>query len=325
MAVYPRIISVCSGIGGLDLGLRMALPDARTVCFIEREAFAACVLATRMAEQNEALDQAPIWSDINTFDGTAWRGKVDIIAAGIPCQPFSVAGKQRGVEDERWLWDALLRIIDDTGARTLILENVPGFVKHGLDTVLRDLAARGFDAEWDQVSAADCGAPHRRERFFLLAHARSDGIRVESGRTCSGTGAAGVGGAGESLADADCGRLESERSSGLLNGLGAAHGDYAHRCGAMDDSDGTRLERRSLRSGERADQWAAWPPSPADADGWLQWISEGGPQPAICSETDGLPDEVVRNRAHMLRALGNSCMPAQAALAFQLLSARLLQ
>ena len=87
------ILSLCSGVGGLDLGLRVAQPNARTICFVEIEAFACAILAARMAEN--AMDPAPIWTNLKTFDGKPWRGVVDCITAGYPCQPFSVAGKQR--------------------------------------------------------------------------------------------------------------------------------------------------------------------------------------------------------------------------------------
>ena len=86
------VLSLCAGVGGLDLGFRMAQPNARTVCFVEIEAFACEILATRM--EDKTMDEAPIWTDLRTFDGKPWRGLVDCITAGYPCQPFSVAGKQ---------------------------------------------------------------------------------------------------------------------------------------------------------------------------------------------------------------------------------------
>ena len=220
MATRPRVLSLCAGIGGLDLGLRLAC-GARTVGYVERDAFAAAVLVARMAEA--ALDPAPVWDDLSTFDGRAWRGRVDLVAAGIPCQPFSVAGKRRGLADERWLWSDVLRILDETAARALFLENVGGFTRHGLGRVLADLAARGFAAEWDHFRASDVGAPHRRERFFLLAHADA-ALRDESGWSSGaiGSGASGVRHAGEVVADrAGAGRkrffLLANASDGLFS------------------------------------------------------------------------------------------------------------
>ena len=90
-------LSLCSGAGGIDLGLTLALPGYRAVGHVERETYAAATLVARM--EDAALDHAPLWDDIATFDGKPWRGAVDIVSAGYPCQPFSVAGKRRGADD----------------------------------------------------------------------------------------------------------------------------------------------------------------------------------------------------------------------------------
>ncbi len=162
-------LELCSGIGGIGLGLQLAIPDYRTVCHVEWDSFAAAVLVARMEDQT--LDQAPIWDDLTTFDGTVWRGKVDIITAGFPCQPWSVAGKQEGLEDDRWLWPDINRIISEVQPEWVFLENVPGLLVGGLAAVLNDLTAGRFDAEWDCFRASDLEAPHKRERVFILAHA----------------------------------------------------------------------------------------------------------------------------------------------------------
>jgi DNA (cytosine-5)-methyltransferase 1 len=95
-------LSLCAGAGGIDLGLTIACPTYRTVCYVEREAYAAATLVARM--EDKALDCAPVWDDVGTFDGRPWRGAVDILTGGCPCQPFSVAGKRKGVDDPRHLW-----------------------------------------------------------------------------------------------------------------------------------------------------------------------------------------------------------------------------
>jgi DNA (cytosine-5)-methyltransferase 1 len=95
-------LSLCAGAGGIDLGLTIACPKYRTVCYVERESYAAATLVARM--EDKALDTAPIWDDITSFDGRPWRGTVDIINGGYPCTPFSVAGKRKGVNDPRHLW-----------------------------------------------------------------------------------------------------------------------------------------------------------------------------------------------------------------------------
>ena len=169
-------LALCAGIGGLELGLSLAIGGYKTVCYVEREAYAAATLVARM--EDEALDRAPIWDDLTTFDGRPWRGVVDIVTAGFPCQPFSNAGKRRGTTDERWLWDDIARILGEVRPRYVFLENVRGILapsQHdALAAVLGTLAKLGYAAEWDLFSAAEVGAPHRRERFFLLGHANSE-------------------------------------------------------------------------------------------------------------------------------------------------------
>lgn len=96
-----RCLSLCAGVGGLDLGVRLAEPAARTVCYVEREAPAASILVARM--EDGWLHPAPIWSDLASFDAGAWRGAVDCVVSGDPCQPNSVAGRGLGADDDRWL------------------------------------------------------------------------------------------------------------------------------------------------------------------------------------------------------------------------------
>lgn len=162
-------LSLFSGVCGLELGVRRALGGGlRTVCYCEQDAYAASVIVARM--EDETLDRAPVWDDVSTFDGTSWRGCVDILTASLPCGPWSTAGQQRGEDDEKWLWDDTVRILEECGASLFFTENVPPF-KKVLGTVLTDLAELGFDATWGMYSAAAQGAPHVRRRLFLLAHA----------------------------------------------------------------------------------------------------------------------------------------------------------
>ena len=171
MVTYPQttIMSLCSGVGGIELGLKLVIPNARTVMYCERELFACKILVKRMEEG--FLDEAPIWTDIITFDGKPWRGKVDIITSGFPCQPWSVAGQRKGTEDERWIWEDIFRVICEVRPGYVFLENVPGLVAGGgLQIVLGDLSKAGYDAEWMSLSAAEVGAPHKRERIWILAY-----------------------------------------------------------------------------------------------------------------------------------------------------------
>ena len=165
-------LALCAGYGGLDIGIDLALGGKlRTVCYVEREARAAETLVARM--EDEALERAPIWDDLRTFDGRPWRGRVDILTAGYPCQPFSHAGKRLGTDDPRHLWPEVRRILGETAAPMAFFENVRGHVRNGLAEVLADLDADGFDAEWGVLGAGDVGAPHKRDRLWIFAFRQS--------------------------------------------------------------------------------------------------------------------------------------------------------
>ena len=170
----PSALSICSGIGGLDLATGVVF-GSRGVCYLEREAACVELLASRMEEG--WLDPAPIHTDARTFDGCPWRGRVDLITAGYPCQPFSVAGKGLAEADPRHLWPDIKRIISEVRPALVVLENVQGHLKRGFSTVLGDLDELGFDAEWGVYTAAEAGLPHRRKRIFVLAYA--DRTRLE--------------------------------------------------------------------------------------------------------------------------------------------------
>lgn len=124
MALHPRLngLALCAGIGGLELGIKLVYPSYTTVCYVEIEAYNVACLVKRMEEG--FLDKAPVWSDVRTFDGKPWRGKVDIVAAGFPCQPFSLAGKLKRESDDRHLWPDIARIIRECEPSLVFLENV---------------------------------------------------------------------------------------------------------------------------------------------------------------------------------------------------------
>ncbi len=137
-----RALCLFDGYGGFELGWKLAGADVRTVARVERDSHAAATLVARMDEAT--LARAPVWDDVTTFDGVPWRGRVDLVTAGFNCQPFSAAGQRRGVDDERWLWPDIARIIADVGPRYVFLENVTGLVRAGLPHILADLADLGF-------------------------------------------------------------------------------------------------------------------------------------------------------------------------------------
>ena len=128
------------------------------------------------------LDRFPIWDDVQTFDGRPWRGSIQIITAGFPCQPFSCSGIQRGKDDERNMWPDTIRIIREVRPRWVLLENVKGLLSIGKEPgkngyfgrILGDLAESGYDCRWSCISAQSVGAPHRRDRLWIVAHASSE-------------------------------------------------------------------------------------------------------------------------------------------------------
>lgn len=150
------VVSLCSGVGLFDLGLEWA--GFRTVQVCEIDDWCRGILERRFPD-------AAVHDDAWTLDPAA----CEVVAAGFPCQPFSVAGKRGGQDDERWLWPAVERAIRLARSRYAILENVPGLADLGLDVVLRDLAALGFDAEWSVFGADAIGALHIRERMWIVA------------------------------------------------------------------------------------------------------------------------------------------------------------
>lgn len=146
----------------------------RTICYIEKELYCVEVIKARI--RDGLLDDAPIWDNARTFDGRPWRGCVDIITAGFPCQPFSLVGEQRAEQDERNLWPDTIRIIREVKPQFCLLENVCGLLsgRHGyFGTILKELAESGYDARWRVLSAAEVGAPHRRDRIWIMAYANS--------------------------------------------------------------------------------------------------------------------------------------------------------
>ncbi|MCU7807010.1 MAG: DNA cytosine methyltransferase [Candidatus Thiodiazotropha sp. (ex Semelilucina semeliformis)] len=160
-----------NGAGGGILGGHLL--GWKTVCAVERDAYAAGVLAQR---QNDGLlPPFPIWSDIQTFDGRLWQGIVDVVSGGFPCQDISVAGTGKGITGSRsGLWKEFARIIGEVRPPYAFIENSPALIVRGFDVVLSDLAACGYDAEWLCLSAAQCGAPHVRDRIWILAYASSN-------------------------------------------------------------------------------------------------------------------------------------------------------
>ncbi|MGE3478294.1 MAG: DNA cytosine methyltransferase [Dongiaceae bacterium] len=246
-------LSLCAGAGGLDLGLHIAIPGYRTVGYVERESYAAATLVARM--EDAALDCAPVWDDVATFDGRPWRGLVDIIHGGYPCQPFSIAGRKLGDKDPRHLWPYIARIVREVEPRLCFFENVGGHLRLGFEQVHDDLRSMGFRVKAGLFTAEEVGAPHRRERLFILAYRDGDGCechpRAATGKDdpqgraqCSAnTVAGGNGDAAEGLS------LYETGFGAVKDGTPLSRGESAL---ADATGTGTRQQRPDPRSGAEA-------------------------------------------------------------------------
>jgi DNA (cytosine-5)-methyltransferase 1 len=165
--------SLFAGIGGLDLGLERAGMECRWQ--VEIDEFCRKVLAKHWPHVKR-------YGDIKTESGADLE-PVDLICGGFPCQPVSVAGRRRAQSDERWLWPEFHRIVCMVRPRFILVENVPGLLTAGIGDVLGDLAASGYDAEWSVFSACARGAPHSRERLFIVAYPVSAERRPQNSKT----------------------------------------------------------------------------------------------------------------------------------------------
>ncbi len=280
---------------GIRAGCEFLGWQHRTIAHCEREIAAAAQLVAFM--EAGIIDPAPIWNDLCTFDGRPWRGKLDCISAGFPCQPWSAAGKQGGVADERWIWPDIVRIIRESEPSLCFFENVRGLVSGGgLEFCLADLASLGFDAEWCVVSGDDVEASQERERVFILAY-RNDIGNEWCGRAWNRRARFEDG--SEQVAD-----TEGERPGSLgERDWPAAPRSVAELCG-------THL----FAPGPVSDRWAgiiADYPHLAPAT-----------QPGVRMLAHGITYLVDESRSDQLRAIGNGVIPLAAATAFVLLARR---
>jgi DNA (cytosine-5)-methyltransferase 1 len=280
MAIRPqKIISLCTGYGGLELGLEVAGLALHPLVYVEREVYAAANLVARMEEQ--AIPSAPVWDCVDTFDATPLHGIVDGLVGGYPCTSFSVAGKREGLKSELNLWPHFARIVRECEPRWCFLENVANHLNLGFDVVARELQEMGYRVAATLCQAADVGAPHKRERLFILAVADSD-------RDAWGLD------------------LEERETQGRAASSGS--------CEAVADPD-----RDEWRGGQRAiAPWCGDCFPPGREPGDPQWA--GWPWPCVESEirqrADGHPHWVDE-----LRLCGGGVVPLQAAYAFSLLVA----
>jgi DNA (cytosine-5)-methyltransferase 1 len=273
-------LSLFSGIGGLDLAAEWA--GFTTVGQCEMSDYPTAVLEKHWPD-------VPRWRDIRTltkegfYERTGGLRTVDVISGGFPCQPFSVAGKQRGKEDERFLWPEMLRVIRELRPHCVVGENVPGIIKIAARQVVEDLEREGYNAIVFNFEAAAVGAWHRRSRFFFVG--------IAEGRLTS---------------DA-----EIERSEGQPSARTAEQDEkpWEMQPDAVY-SIGTAIHNTVCG---RFDRDARRRESPELADG-RQWAAE----PGVGRVANGLPCRVER-----IRAIGNAVVPQQAYPIFRALAEEL--
>ena len=293
MVLRPRNgLSLCAGGGGLDMGLMLAEPGFHTRCWVEWEEYPRSVIVA--AQRAGYFAPAPIWDDLTTFDARPFAGCIDTLLAGYPCQPFSHAGQRKGADDERHLWPDVARVARELGPSLewLLLENVAGHVTLGLETVLRDLWDMDFTPAVGLFTAAETGAPHERERVFIVAHRQGPDGRSEqqAGRTRSGGGRPSGSGAelgntnsGDDARGMDSGATGREAGRSQASHEGSRRSSDRKRLRAesggtgvsVADTGGARLEGRE-RSGA-SDKWLWSSPSGSTAERGRPLLHPPGP------------------------------------------------
>lgn len=340
----PRIGSLCTGYGGLDMAVQ-AVFGGELAWVSDVDPGACQIIAHRHPGVRNIgdLTVAP-WAEL---------GPVDILLGGYPCQPFSSAGLRKGTEDERHIWPYIADALRVLRPRLAVFENVAGHLRLGFDTVLADLAHLGFDAEWCTVRASEVGAPHPRQRLFLLAVAQdADGEPWgERGITASGqaegrrarSDAGGRGGAPAAYADGRGLAGNAERDRGPADGQPEraprvdADGCGVQRAAAADTNRvGRGAGEHDLRAGQPDAAWGRFLPA---VRRWEAVLGRPAPRatddrnrlsPVFVEWMMGLPAGHVTEvpgllRTQQLKALGNGVVPQQAETAIRLLYARAME
>ena len=162
-------LALFAGAGGGILGGKLL--GWRTVCAVEWEPYPASVLAAR--QNDKILPSFPIWDDVQTFDGKPWRGIVDVVSGGFPCTDISIAGRGAGLDGESSsMWYHMARVVSEVRPKFVFVENSPMLIHRGIGRVLGDLSSLGYDSKWTVMGANEVGAPHQRDRTWIVANTR---------------------------------------------------------------------------------------------------------------------------------------------------------
>lgn len=311
-----RILDLFSGIGGFSYAAERLVGGFETIGFCEIDPYCQKVLKKHWPD-------VPIHEDVKELanDADRFRGLVDVVCGGYPCQPFSLASANRkGQEDDRHLWPQMLRIIQATRPRFVIGENVAGHITLGLDTVLSDLEAEGYTARAFVIPACAKDARHRRDRVWILAHTNSAqqsgkclASRVQTQHDYADSSSSIIGSGAKDVAYANSSgpqglRREHEPLSERETEHAVGRGGETVRDRSADVSDTN--SKRQQRSGPHRNASN----SKAHGEGQAAQPVNGGvegfwlPEPAVGRVANGIPRRVDR-----LRSLGNSIVPAVAA------------
>jgi len=275
-----RHLDLFSGLGGFSLGLE-ATGGFETVAFCDIEKFSRKVLKKHWPNVKQYKDIKELTYEQIKEDTLA---PIDIITGGYPCQPFSIAGSQRGEKDTRHLWPDMFRIVKECKPTWVIGENVSGHIKLGLDTVLQDLESEGYSVRAFSISASSIGANHQRERVWIIAHSNMENTR-QHGRRIESTWDT------ESIGPRASEETEWSSDSNKINGSS----ERASIVGESSDTNSQGLQGRRSEQQLRKDETER----PTSWDSW--WESE----PSVGRVANGIPHRVDR-----LKGLGNSLVPA---------------
>ena len=305
-----RHLSLCAGYGGIDLGLRRVLPECRTVAYVEIEAFAIQNLVHKI--EAERLDPAPVYTDVKSFPFKEFRGCVDILSGGFPCQPFSQAGSQRSTEDPRHIFPYILEGIRECRPTVVFLENVEGIISSKtrdgesvLQYVLKSLEEVGYSATAGVFSASEIGAPHQRKRVFILGYTKHDGSH---GREISR-------GNGETVRNTQEGKdttFQSTGASQLADSTDIRCGGRSNRNGAIGS--GIQVEETQVgsmvrsqasgcsgNSGELADSHS----SGGRQDRWQSELRAEGIEQSSCNQGGARERQAPEGQEGQQKAVGN--------------------